>query len=101
MEASEAYKDTYAYTLPETREKNYEKNLEKIGDAVYEISSQGTGSTSWYGSYSQMPYSSYSVFVRGGSQREGVNAGIFAFDGFSGGRNGSEISFRPTLRVYN
>lgn len=35
---------------------NYEANETKLGDAVYETSSRGTITYSWYSDYSSMPY---------------------------------------------
>ncbi len=75
---------------------NYNANSNKYGDVVYETSTRGKGSTSWYGDYSNFPESGASFFRRGGSYDKGTVAGVFGFIYFNGS-SFSDISFRPVL----
>ena len=89
-------KNVYSKASSDSYENNYNANSSKYGDAVYETSTNGSGSTSWYGYYSYFPYSSYPFFERGGLYNNGTYAGVFYFhvlngDSISGG------SFRPVL----
>ena len=69
----------------------------KYGDAVYETSASGIGRTdSWGSSFSQFPYSSSSVFIRGGSVSNGSSAGVFAFLN-SSGETATAFGFRPVV----
>ena len=51
-----------------------------FGDAILEISTTGSGSTSWNGDYSFFPFTSYPFFWRGGSYYDTSRAGLFAFN---------------------
>ena len=75
---------------------NYDENSSKYGDAVYETSANGSGSTSWYGDYSSFLESMEPFFMRGGKDSDGTSAGMFCFNTRNGYRNIS-ISFRPVL----
>ena len=75
---------------------NYDENSSKYGDAVYETSTNGSGSTSWYGDYSSFLASMEPFFKRGGEDSDGTGAGMFCFNTRNGFRNIS-ISFRPVL----
>ena len=56
------------------------KNLKYgYGDAILEISSSGTGTTSWNTDYSFFPRSEHPFFARGGYYQSSSNAGEFAF----------------------
>ncbi len=68
----------------------------KIGDAVKEISTSGSGTTSWNGDRSDFVYSSNPVFIRGGYYYAGSAAGLFAFSN-SGSGAYSNKGFRAVL----
>ena len=76
---------------------NYNANSSKYGDAVYETSANGNSSNgSWYGDYSNFPYTSLPFFERGGYYNDGTAAGVFCFD-YHNGDSDSFHSFRPVL----
>ena len=56
----------------------------------------GSGTGSWYSSFSNFPLSGYPVFVRGGLASNGSNAGVFAFVNNTGDAITS-YSFRPVV----
>ena len=89
-------KNVYSKASSDSYENNYNANSSKYGDAVYETSTNGSGSTSWYGDYSYFPGSSYPFFKRGGGYDNGTSAGVFFFDSYNGGSH-SVSSFRPVL----
>ena len=89
-------KNVYSKASSDSYENNYNANSSKYGDAVYETSTNGSGSTSWYGYYSNFPYTSAPFFVRGGYYNDGTFAGVFCFNG-SNGFSSSSLSFRPVL----
>jgi len=65
---------------------------------LYETSTAGTGSTSWYSDYSNMPYWDYPFFIRGGNNGGTTISGAFYFYSYYGG-TGSVLGFRPVLAV--
>ena len=89
-------KDVYNMGTTDTLADFYTAAAGIYGDAVYETSSSGSESNSWYRDYSNFPYSRYPFFVRGGYYSYESSAGIFAFGG-SGGYIHNGISFRPVL----
>ena len=89
-------KNVYSKASSDNNTNNYNANSGKYGDAVYETSTNGSGSTSWYGDYSVFPNTSYPFFRRGGGYNDGTVAGVFYFNNNNGNSNGS-ISFRPVL----
>ena len=89
-------KNVYSKASSDSYENNYNANSSKYGDAVYETSTNGSGSTSWYGDYSYFPDTSYPFFLRGGYYDDGTGAGVFCFDIYNGYSN-SNGSFRPVL----
>jgi len=90
-------KNVYSKASTDSYENNYNANSSKYGDAVYETSANGSGTTSWYGDYSDFPGTDWPFFVRGGGYSNGTFAGVFYFnDGDSGG-SGRSYSFRPVL----
>jgi hypothetical protein len=91
------YKDVYVIS-GDTQSGNYSASITKTGDAIYETSISGTGSTSWYTDYSRMTYSSNPFFVRGGSYNNTTNAGMFAFLDYNGTAH-INYGFRPVLAV--
>ena len=89
-------KNVYTKASTDSYENNYQQNKGVYGDAVYETSTSGSGTTSWYGDYSNFPFTSYPFFYRGGSCNSGSSAGVFYF--YYGNGNGhSSRSFRPVL----
>ena len=78
-------KNVYTAGSEDTGLANYNANSGIYGDAVYETSNgtyngSGTsGSQSWYGDYSNFPYSIGSFFIRGGYYSGSSVAGMFAF----------------------
>ena len=90
-------KNVYSKGSSDSRDNNYSANSGKYGDAVYETSANGnSSSSSWYGDYSNFPYTSVPFFGRGGGYDYGTLAGVFCFGG-DGGNGYSFFSFRPVL----
>ena len=90
-------KNVYSKGSSDSRDNHYSANSGKYGDAVYETSANGnSSSSSWYGDYSDFPYTSSPFFGRGGGYSNGTTAGVFCFDGSSGYSYSSD-SFRPVL----
>ena len=89
-------KNVYSKASSENQTNNYNANKGVYGDAVYETSTSGNGTTSWYSDYSDFPYTSGPFFGRGGYSDNGSYAGVFYFYGDSGD-DGSSYSFRPVL----
>ena len=89
-------KNVYSKASSDSYENNYNANSSKYGDAVYETSTNGSGSTSWYGDYSYFPHTSSPFFGRGGNYNNGTNAGVFYFSNYIGSSD-SYHSFRPVL----
>ena len=89
-------KNVYSQTGTDSNTNNYNTNKGVYGDAVYETSTSGSGTTSWYSDYSDFPNAGIPFFVRGGGYNDGSNAGVFYF-GFSNGDGSSYHSFRPVL----
>ena len=90
-------KNVYSKGSSDSRDNNYSANSGKYGDAVYETSANGnSSSSSWYGDYSNFPYTDWPFFNRGGGYSNGTGAGVFYFNIYNGGSNGG-ISFRPVL----
>ena len=89
-------KNVYSKASTDNNTNNYNANSSKYGDAVYETSTNGSGSTSWYGDYSYFPNSSSPFFERGGNCNDGTGAGVFYFSN-DNGVSYSNYSFRPVL----
>ena len=89
-------KNMYSKASTDNETNNYNANSSKYGDAVYETSANGnTSNGSWYGDYSNFPYTLFSFFERGGCCSNVTHAGVFALEkhnGFS-----SIVSSRPVL----
>ena len=91
-------KNVYTKARTDSYENNYQQNKGVYGDAVYETSTSGSGTTSWYGDYSNFPYTDWPFFSRGGDYANGSVAGVFCFVSYdSGGAGDSDGSFRPVL----
>ena len=89
-------KNVYTKASMDNSTNNYNQNKGVYGDAVYETSTSGSGSTSWYSDYSLFPFTSNPFFKRGGACSNGSATGIFYF-GVNGGDGVSDYSFRPVL----
>ena len=90
-------KNVYSKGSSDSRDNNYSANSGKYGDAVYETSANGNSSnSSWYGDYSDFPYTDWPFFHRGGIYDDGTGAGVFCFYDISGD-SFSGSSFRPVL----
>ena len=90
-------KNVYNKASSDNNTNNYNANSGKYGDAVYETSANGnSSSSSWYGDYSDFPYTSVPFFERGGRYNGGADAGVFYFDNYNGDSY-SGYSFRPVL----
>ena len=89
-------KNVYTKASSDSYENNYQQNKGVYGDAVYETSTSGNGTTSWYSDYSYFPYTSGPFFKRGGYYNSGSYAGVFCFNSINGGGYG-DYSFRPVL----
>ena len=89
-------KDVYSVGSSDSNSNNYTANASVYGDAVYETSSSGSGTTSWNSDYSSFPRTSFPFFLRGGYYSDGTDAGVFYFNDFTGYGDGNH-SFRPVL----
>ncbi len=100
VNAETHYKDVYTKGANDDSATNYALSSGKFGDAIYETTSSSTGSTSWYGGFSNMPYSSSSFFIRGGTLYDYTSADIFGFNS-ANGNSSNYNGFRPVLAVSN
>ena len=101
VNADAKYKDVYSVGTSDSQSNNYAVSTPsnyKYGDSVYETSSSGSDSTSWYSNYSRFPYSSNPFFMRGGYYNVTSGAGVFDFD-LTYGNNNRYCSFRVVLSV--
>lgn len=94
---SNQYKSKYVGTSS-TNTNNYNEtdNQTRIGEAIWETSNSGSGSTSWNGDYSSFVYSSVPFSIRGGGFGDASSAGVFDFNSFAGYCSRS-VGFRPVL----
>lgn len=97
--AATQYKDLYTSSTVSQNEV-YLANSNKIGDAVYETSTSSNSpyKNSWYGDNSNMPFSNYPFFTRGGYHASNTTAGLFSFQQYDGSAAPS-IGFRPVVMV--
>jgi prepilin-type N-terminal cleavage/methylation domain-containing protein len=98
ISADAKYKDVYTKATTDSGANNYALGINKKGDAIYETSSTGAGTTSWYSDNSLMPSTTVPFFLRSGSYNLGASVGIFSFYNIEGAAN-SNRSFRSTLLV--
>ncbi|MDD4718711.1 MAG: type II secretion system protein [Bacilli bacterium] len=98
INANDKYKNVYSIGTTDTAQNNYGANANIFGDAVYETSALGAGSsTSWYGDYASMPFSASPWFHRGGHYYNTSTTGVFNFVSENGVANGHLFSFRPVI----
>ena len=90
------YKDVYTVSSTDSEANNYALVTNKKGEAVYETSTSGSGSTSWNSDYSYMPRTNQPWFLRGGAYYSASYAGGFSFLSNAGGADGS-VGFRVVL----
>ena len=96
---SSKYKTKYAYSgTGETDTSNYAvtENQNRIGDAIHETSTAGTGTTSWNEDFSIFSYTTFPFFLRGGLWDGWYTTGTFAFYR-DHGYGGNLIGFRAVL----
>ncbi|MEG2484892.1 MAG: hypothetical protein RSB51_05420, partial [Clostridia bacterium] len=94
------YVDVYANAgNGSDRNSNYLANADKYGDAIYEVTTNGDSSPAgWSGDLSYFLSSIFPVFCRGGFSSYGINAGVFAFDNYTG-NSGNSNSWRGVCTV--
>ena len=73
---------------------NYKKNTLIYGDGIYETSTAGTGSSSWYSDYSYYPGLYYPFSFRSGGLWNGSGAGLFYF-----GRDDGDSTYNDGFRA--
>ena len=95
--AATKYKDVYT-SSGDTPEGNYAAAAGKKGDAIYETSSAGIISNSWFGEMSTMAYANYPFILRGGMAPQTTGAGLFSFN-IDNGSAVNSIGFRPVVLV--
>lgn len=95
INADAKYRNVYSVGTSDDREPNYVFTINHKGDAMYETSSYGSGTSSWYGDYSIMANQLFTWITRGGSYNEGGIAVAYHF--FYSKGNGGNI--RPVLLV--
>ncbi len=79
------YYDAYTYGTS-----NAEYSRGKLGDSTKEVlSTHGSITGGWYDDYAIFPLEHYSWFMRGGDNGNGINGGIFTFNGYSGAEGGN------------
>ena len=91
-------KNVYKKANLDSYEYNYNQNKGVYGDAVYETSVSGNGSTSWHGDCSLFHYGNWPFLNRGGYYESDTGAGVFCFYNYIGDGY-SYYSFRPVLII--
>jgi prepilin-type N-terminal cleavage/methylation domain-containing protein len=99
VSADAKYKDVYTKASTDSGANNYALMANHKGDAMYETSTAGTGSTSWYNKPSYMASTLNPWFYRGCASGGDV-AGLYFFE-YNDGNNVLEYGFRATLLVGN
>ena len=100
VNAEVRYKDVYNKGSIDSNQTNYEANIKKYGDAVYEISSSGNNTKgAWYKNNSNFPYTINPFFHRGGGcSSSGTFTGVFYFS-YNQGKANNQLSFRVVVPV--
>ena len=102
---SSKYKTVYSKSQTDTGNGNYDNthaiqnynaNLQRRGDAMYETSTNGYGSTAWNVNSSFYIQLDIPFLIRGGDFASRNSAGLFSYNGTSGQANASD-SFRVVL----
>jgi hypothetical protein len=94
-ETNRKYVMAYTVGTTDTVKNNYNANS-VIGDAIKEISTADTGSTSWYSDSSNFAGSNAPFLTCGGGWKSGSDAGLFCFSR-PYGNNDYVHGFRPVL----
>ena len=99
VNAAAKYKEVYSVGSSDSQSNNYAAASSKYGDAVYETSSSGTRTTSWYLDSSAFPNVNAPFFIRGGYySSSGSGAGVFYF-GHTNGYANIAHGFRVVVPV--
>lgn len=98
LNADAKYKDVYANQMPENQSNNYNLSINRKGEAVYEISTNSSTTSSWYGNYSAFPTTTAPFFLRGGGYSGTSIAGLYYFNSAMGNSQNMH-GFRPVLLV--
>ena len=83
INADEKYREVYNMNTIDEANNNYNITIPSngfYGDAIFETSNNGIGSSGWYSDYTYYPYSNNPFFARGGNVVGKSDAGIFDFD---------------------
>ena len=93
---SSKYKTKYDGTSSESV--NYKKSLNftRVGEAIWEISNQGTGTSSWNKEYSTFVSYYYPFLIRSGDWNDTFSEGVFSFVN-DGGYGNYRVGFRLIL----
>ena len=79
------YYDAYTYGTSNT-----DHGRGKLGDATKEaLATYGSITGGWYDDYAIFTLEHYSWLMRGGDSGNGINGGIFTFNGYSGAKGGN------------
>ena len=98
-EGNTRYADVYEVGISDGRQPNYLANAERYGDAIYEVSSLGYGTTSWNTAMSNFPYNTGAFFVKGSCINDAIaSTGLF-YSGSTIGGYGTSHSFRIAIPV--
>ncbi len=98
LEAEDKYVDVYVSSDSNEQQSNYENAYNNYGDAMYEISSLGSGNNSWFNDGSQYFYDTAQYMHRGGRMVSGTDSGPYFF-GYARGRAGGTETFRLAMSV--
>jgi hypothetical protein len=98
ISADNKYKDMYSIGTGDNQTDNYNAAINTKGNAIYETSSNISGSYSWFGDYTYMPNATNPWFVRGGGPTSTSSAGVF-YLGYTSGNQYAGYGFRPVLIV--
>jgi prepilin-type N-terminal cleavage/methylation domain-containing protein len=98
INADTKYKDVYTKGTTDDQTNNYNVAINKKGDAIYETSSAGIPTYSWYGDQSYMVVTTNSFFLRGGRFTDSTLCGSFSYSAYTG-QAYSDGGFRPVLLV--
>jgi hypothetical protein len=96
--ADNKYKNIYEVAPTDSESNNYALTISSKGDAIYETSAAGTGTTTWYSDFSYLARVESPWIDRGSACLYGSSTGMFAFHHDIGSNHNHE-GFRPTLLV--
>lgn len=90
-------KDVYSASAEDNRVNNYQANSNRYGDAIWETSNNGEGSSLWYNSYMDFLHTTSPFLYRGGSY--GHVPSIYSLGANTGYAGDSRHGFRVVLAV--